>query len=79
MLRTWRTYYNLTLRITKSRDDPGPVLLAFQQRAHDSLEIPVPMPHWKSMWPGLGRDIWEFNRRHYGLAVTHGLMHSDEL
>ena len=29
------------------------------------------------MWPGLSHNIWEWNQRNFGLAVTWGLTHLD--
>ena len=37
----------------------------------------TPMPHWMSMWPGVGKDIFKESARQCGLAVTWGLTHVD--
>ena len=37
------------------------------------------VPHWKSMWPGLRQNIWDWNARQFGLGITWGLMHVDSL
>ena len=42
----------------------------FYKRAFDRVQKPTPLPKWKSMWPGMSHNIWEWNRQNYGLAVT---------
>ena len=56
-----------------------PVINQFYQRAVTRLNEPLPEPSWETMWPGYGHNIWEWNQRHYGLAVTWGLIHDNSL
>ena len=51
-----------------------PLVERFYYRARARVLEPVPVPSWKSMWPGLSHNIWEWNQKNYGLAVTRGLM-----
>ena len=48
----------------------NPLVQRFYQRAFDRVQKPTPLPKWKSMWPGMSHNIWEWNRQNYGLAVT---------
>ena len=74
-LRTYTKFRALWLQ-TQGED---PVINQFYQRAVTRLNEPLPEPSWETMWPGYGHNIWEWNQRHYGLAVTWGLIHDNSL
>ena len=60
--------------------DPSDLSLRlFWARARLRLIQPVPLPDLRDMWPGQRSNIWEYNREHFGLALTWGLMHIDQL
>ena len=59
--------------------DPSDLSLRlFWARARLRLIQPVPLP---DLFEGHGQrsNIWEYNREHFGLALTCGLMHIDQL
>ena len=60
-------------------DEPDLSLRLFWARARLRLLKPVPLPDLRDMWPGQRSNIWEYNREHFGLALTWGLMHIDQL
>ena len=47
-----------------------PLVERFYQRAFARVQQPAPCPLWKSMWPGMSHNIWDWNRQNYGLALT---------
>ena len=58
------------------------VLEQFCDRAFQRVLDPLPEPSFTSsmsMWPGYPQDIWDFNQRNYGLALTWGMTHVDSL
>ena len=58
------------------------VLEKFCDRAFQRVLDPLPEPSFTSsmsMWPGYPQDIWDFNQRNYGLALTWGMTHVDSL
>ena len=60
-------------------DEPDLALRLFWARARLRLLKPVPLPNLRDMWPGQRSNIWEYNQEHFGLALTWGLMHIDQL
>ena len=78
-----RTYRNLRKALDASFDsddwDETKRLLLLKDVAFARLQQHRrdPKPSWESMWPGLKRDIWEWNQQQYGLALTWGLTHYD--
>ena len=63
----------------RESDPVDPVLCGFWDRARVRVLEPVPLPNMRDMWPGQRSNIWEFNRESFGLALTWGLMHLDNL
>ena len=47
-----------------------PLVERFYQRAFARVLQPAPCPLWKSMWPGMSHNIWDWNRQNFGLALT---------
>ena len=54
------------------------MIILWQRQALRVLEE-QPVPHWESMWPGLGHTMYDRAVRDCGMAVAWGLMHADEL
>ena len=73
-----RTYRNLRLRWLETGGSDL-VIDGFYRRAQRRLSEPLPEPKWTSMWPGIGHDMYEWLQGQYGLAVTWGMMHVDDL
>ena len=73
-----RSYRNLRRRWIETGGD-DPVIDRFYRRAWARMNEPLPEPQWQSMWPGMGHNIWEWLQEHYGLALTWGLVHMDDL
>ena len=71
-----------SLDVLGKRLDENPedldMLILWQTQATRILQEP-PMPHWTSIWPGLGSNIYDGIVRHYGMSVTWGMTHADEL
>ena len=76
----WRSYALLEKRYFASleADAHDPILEHFWERAMQRLED-LPTVTWKSYWKGLHHDIWDWNSRNFGLAVSYGLTHTDLL
>lgn len=78
-----RTYRKLRKAYWASYDgddwDETKRLFLLKDVAFDRLHRRDPKPSWESMWPGFKRDIWEWNQQQYGLALTWGLTHFDNV
>lgn len=78
----WRTYSALMLaqdRHVRGHGSIDPVLERFYERALERVTQPCPRPSWKLCFEGLAHNIWDWNASHFGLSISHGLMHSDQL
>lgn len=78
----WRSYAALMLhqdRQVRLHGVIDPTLEPFLERAMRRVCVPCPMPLWKAYFEGLGHNIWDWNAKHFGLGILHGLMHSDQL
>ena len=78
----WRSYATIMLnqdRHVMLHGSPDPVLERFFERALRRVIEPCPRPSWKVYFAGLAHNIWDWNARHFGLGISHGLMHSDHL
>ena len=76
-----RSYHQLR-RSWHASGHVDPVLEQFCDRAFQCVLDPLPEPSFTSsmsMWPGYPQDIWDFNQRNYGLALTWGMTHVDSL
>ena len=67
-----RTFYKFALRrLEKPHDE---IVRMFYERACERVMTVPPMPSWESMWPGIrAGNIWDWNARNYGLAITRPL------
>ena len=54
------------------------MIILWQRQALRVLEE-RPVPHWESMWPGLGHTMYDMAVSDCGMAVVWGLMHADKL
>ena len=63
------------------KDPFNPEAIELSQLALRRWTEPTPahVPEWQSMWPGLGRDLFDDSARRCGLAMTWGLTHVDHL
>ena len=78
----WRSCAALMLhqdRQVRLHGVSDPTLEPFVERAMRRVCAPCPKPSWKAYFEGLGHNIWDWNAMHFGLGVSHGLMHSDQL
>ena len=73
-----RTVLVLYEKMCESGEE-DPVLRSFWDRARKRVLEPVRAPDTRDMWPGQRSNIWEYNRQAFGLALTWGLTHVDEL
>jgi hypothetical protein len=78
----WRSYSAILLRQDRHVLQHGsvdPELERFYERALQRVIEPCPRPSWKVYFAGLAHNIWDWNAQHFGLGISHGLMHSDQL
>lgn len=73
-----RTFFKFAERMLDRPHDP--VVRMFYRRAYTRVMTVPAVASWESMWPGIcAGNIWDWNSRQYGLALTRGLTHVDML
>lgn len=77
LLARFRSAHLWTKRFFANPGDEA-TLFFYERSQRRMLERP-PVPHWTSMWPGHGHNMWDKIVQDFGLGATWGLLHADEL